>query len=134
MSATSELLTDAKALIAKNQDGRKHVGLAADSDGNAVDVTAEEASSFSVFGALQRAAHDRRDSTGLDAALVLLGADGLTDPLLTGWTGGSLSNEEIAKRFDKAIARAEGGPVVEDTQEEDPPVNNVDRNEDDEEK
>lgn len=107
MSATGELLTAAKALLAKG----KSVGAAArDKDGTPIDPIHEDAASFSVYGALQRAAYDRRDSTGVDTALVLLGVSDLQDPHMDGVTK-SHDDEKLAKRFDDAIARADGGPV-----------------------
>lgn len=107
MSAAGELLQAAKELLAKG----KCVGAAArDENDNAVDPTSENATKFSIHGALTRAAYDRRDSTGMDAALLLLGASDLHDPRLDGYTKHA-EDDAIAQRFDDAIARADGGPI-----------------------
>ncbi len=103
-----EILEAAKALlgsgVAKGAEAR-------DADGNSVDPTHEKAATYSIHGALTRAAFDRRDSTGLDAALLLLNTDHLQDPRNTGMSN-QLNDEDIAKRFDFAIERAKGGPAT----------------------
>lgn len=107
MSAAGELLQAAKELVAK---GRCIGAPARDQDDNAVDPTDETASKFSIHGALTRAAYDKRNSTGLDAAMMLLGANDLHDPQLDGFSKHA-DDESLAQRFDDAIARADGGPV-----------------------
>lgn len=115
-NATADLLRDAKALLGKNDKDKKQKYAASDKDGNPVDVTSEDATSFSVWGALNRAAYDRRDSSGIDTALVLLGQDGIQDQQLAGWS--NLPADEVGKRFDAAIERADGGPAVPPTEDE----------------
>jgi hypothetical protein len=112
MSAVIDLLNDAKALLAK---GVSTGGNARDKDDNVVDPFDESAETFSIYGALQRAAHDRRSQEGFDHALVLLGADQIQDPYMTGAgkraKGSDNEQDHIGALFDKAIARADGGPV-----------------------
>jgi hypothetical protein len=107
MSATGELLEAAKALLMKGKS-EKHE--ATTSDDVPTDPLDDDAAKFSVYGALLRAAHDIGNSNGFDTALVLLGVDNLQDARLAGWSK-SLDDEELGKRFDAAIERANGGPV-----------------------
>lgn len=109
MTTTAELLQAAKGYIGKG----KSIGAPArNKDGAVVDPTDETATSYSIYGALTRAAYDLRSQEGVDQALLLLGVSDLHDPHMDGVTKG-LDDEGLAKRFDDAIARAEGGPVVE---------------------
>ena len=107
MSAAGELLQAAKELLAK---GRCIGAPARDQDDNAVDPTDDSATKFSIYGALTRASYDKRNSTGLDAAMLLLGASDLHDPRLDGYSKHA-DDEALSQRFDDAIARADGGPV-----------------------
>lgn len=107
MSAAGELLSAAKDLLLK---GRTKGAEARDADGNAVDPTDPTAERFSLHGALKRAAWDRRDSTGVDTALVLLNASSVQDPHLNGFSAHA-SDEDLTKRFDDAIGRADGKPA-----------------------
>jgi hypothetical protein len=109
MSVTGELLAAAKGLLAK---GKSEGASARTSDGTPCDPFDEDAASFSIYGALQRAAYERKNTTGVDAALLLLGVNDLQDARMDGVTK-ALSDEDIAKRFDDAIARADGGPIKE---------------------
>jgi len=107
MSVTGELLTAAKELLSK---GRTKGALARDKDGNAVDPSDKTAERYSVSGALMRAAWDCRDSSGIDAAFVLLGASNVQDRNLDGISTWA-DDEALFKRFDEAIARADGKPL-----------------------
>ncbi len=80
-------------------------------DGTPVDPSREEAKTFSVYGALKRAAYDRRDSTGIDTAMMLLGRNETHDPMMTGFS--RLEDDDLRRRFDEALERAEGGPIKE---------------------
>lgn len=107
MSAAGELLSAAKELLGK---GKSLGASARTEDGTPCDPYDKDAAKFSVYGALMRAAYDRRDSTGIDAAMLYLGSNNIQDPRMDGMTA-ALDDEEIAKRFDEAIERADGGPV-----------------------
>lgn len=109
MGTTAELLRAAKGYVTK---GRSVGSAARNQDDVVVDPTSDDATSFSVYGALTRAAYDLRSSDGFDHALLLLGIGNLQDPYGDGLTK-SLSEEQLDKRFEDAIARAEGGPVTE---------------------
>lgn len=109
MATTAELLKTAKGYLAK---GKSLGADARNKDDVAVDPTDESATSYSIYGALTRAAYDLRSQEGIDRALLLLGVSDLHDPRMDGVTK-SLDEEGLTKRFDDAIARAEGGPVTE---------------------
>lgn len=108
MSVVGDLLRDARALLEK---GRSPKWDAVDGDDMPVDPIHEDAAKYSVFGALTRAVRDRGDSTGLDAAFVYLGIDNIQDPQGRGLNG--LDDEALYKRWDEAVRRADGGPVLE---------------------
>jgi hypothetical protein len=102
-----DLLTEAKALYAK---GASVGAEARDKDDIPVDTYSAEAVKFSLYGALRRAAWERRDSTGLDHALTLLGADYSRDAGMGGLARDD-DDDRVNALFDAAIARANGGPV-----------------------
>lgn len=104
MSVVSDLLRETQALLGK---GRSEHYEAMDDKDEPVDPTHESAAKFSIWGALTRAAYDRRDSTGMDSALVYLGVDNIQDPQLRGLN--RLDDEAINKRFEEAIRLADGG-------------------------
>lgn len=107
MSVAGELLEAARGLLRK---GRSDGAEARDADDTPIDPTHEDAAKFSIYGALRRAAYDRRDSTGLDTALMLLGVNDLQDPRMEGLNR-ALEDDALDARFEEAIARANGGPV-----------------------
>lgn len=102
-SPVSQLLQDAQGLL---QGGRSDHYEATDDNDEPIDPTHKDAKKFSVWGALKRAAFDRRDSTGLDTALLYLGA-GNSDPELRGFN--RLEDDPLGKRFEEAIRLADGG-------------------------
>jgi hypothetical protein len=106
MSVVGDLLRDAQALL---QKGRSEKYEAIDGEDTPIDPIHEDAAKYSVWGALTRAAYDRRDSTGLDSAMVYLGVDNIQDPQLRGLN--TLEDDKLNERFEQAIARADGGPV-----------------------
>lgn len=107
MSIVGDLLSEAKALYAK---GASVGAEARDKDDNPVDTYSAEATKFSLHGALRRAAWERRDSTGLDHALTLLG-EGYGRSAAAGGLARDDDDEKVNALFDAAIERANGGPV-----------------------
>ena len=109
MSTTGELLSAARDLVVGNRSDGPDAQM---EDGTPCDPIHPDAAKYSIWGALRRASYDRGDSTGMDAALMLLGANNLQDRKMAGHSR-SLSDEDLGKRFDDAIERANGGPVKE---------------------
>ena len=110
MTVVSDFLRDAQALLGK---GRSEYHEATDGNDEPVDPVHDDATKFSVWGALRRAAYDRRDSTGFDTALVYLGFNNTQDPQLRGVNG--LDDDKLNERFEEAIRLAEGGERKEKT-------------------
>lgn len=109
MSIVGDLLSEAKALY---QKGASVGAEARDKDDIPVDTYSPEATKFSLHGALRRAAWERRDSTGLDHALTLLG-EGYGRSAAMGGLARDDDNDKVLALFDDAIERANGGPVKE---------------------
>lgn len=107
MSIVGDLLSEAKTLY---QKGASAGAEARDKDDQPVDTYSAEAAKFSLYGALRRAAWERRDSTGLDHALTLLG-EGYGRSAGAGGLARDGDEEKVLALFDAAIERANGGPV-----------------------